>query len=564
MRAGRRPRERIAVPLTLIILAGALGLGRALAQAPARGSVEPSPVAAYPIIAFIRIEREDVFDLSNEEDRHFPYTLANRLHVVTREEVIRRELLFREGDPADPDVLYETERNLRRLTFLHPNTRIEVLPRDDGRVDIVVRTRDTWTTRPELSFKREANETTARFVILEGNLFGHGKTASVSYKKDLDRDSGGVLYSDPRLGGTWWTLDGSYFDRSDGLLWSIGADRPFYSLLTPRGGGGLASHFSQVTNLRLDGDEAPGFRHRRTDVRLGFARALRASYEEVRRLQCSFRLEDSRFSLEPGEPPLAAPPPVGGADYVALPEDRHFRVLEVEYRASDIDFIKVNYLDKFDRYQDVNLGRDWSAALGISPAALGDDRTRLFFRGRYERWFRPSVFNYLRARGATTGRFRSGVGEDVITEIDLTHYFLGLPRQTLVAHLGQAWGHNLDGDHQFLLGADTGLRGYDSRRFDGNKRLMMNVEDRVYLTYDWLHLLSIGVAAFADAGYVWRAGRGQDLGDLVGDVGVGLRFDLTRSASGSTFRIDYAYPLNRVGQEENSRGVLSVAGGLAF
>jgi hypothetical protein len=564
MRAGRRPRTRIADPLALTILTCALGVVRTLAQAPADSPAGPPPAATHPIIASIHIEREDVFDLSREEDRHFPYTLANRLHIVTREDVIRRELLFREGDPADPDVLYETERNLRRLTFLHPNTRIEVRPRDDGRVDVVVHTRDTWTTRPELSFKREANETTAHFALLEGNLLGRGKTASVSYKKELDRDSGGILYSDPRLGGTWWTLDGSYFDRSDGLLWSIGAERPFYSLLTPRGGGGFASHFSQVTNLRLDGDEAPGFRHRRTDVRIGYALALRASYREVRRIHFGFGLNDSRFSLEPGEPPLDVRPPLGGADYVALPEDRHFRVLEMEYRASNVDFIKVNYLDKFDRTQDINLGRDWSAALGISPAALGDDHTHLFVRGEYARWFQPSLFNYVRARALARGRLKSWIGEDVIGEIDLTHYYLGLPRQTLVAHLGQAWGHNLDGDHQFLLGADTGLRGYDSRRFDGNKRLLMNFEDRVYLTFDWLHLLSVGFATFADAGYVWRAGGGQDLGDLVADVGVGLRFDVTRNGSGSTFRIDWAYPLNRVGQEENSRGVLSVASGLAW
>src|SRR2546422_5107591 len=50
--------------------------------------------------------------------RSLPYIWANRLHFETREYVIRRELLFEEGDPANPDVLYESERNLRRLNFL--------------------------------------------------------------------------------------------------------------------------------------------------------------------------------------------------------------------------------------------------------------------------------------------------------------------------------------------------------------------------------------------------------------------------------------------------------------
>src|SRR5436190_278654 len=81
---------------------------------PARGQ-------SYPTIATIRIDREDVFDLDNPDERHLPFIWADRLHVETREYVIRRELLFQEGDPADPDVLYESERNLRRLVFLHDN-----------------------------------------------------------------------------------------------------------------------------------------------------------------------------------------------------------------------------------------------------------------------------------------------------------------------------------------------------------------------------------------------------------------------------------------------------------
>src|SRR6266478_853338 len=118
---------------------------------------------SYPSIATIRIDREDVFDLDNPDERHLPFIWADRLHVETREYVIRRELLFQEGDPADPDVLYESECNLRRLVFLHDNTRIETVARDDGRVDVIVHTRDIWTTRPTVSISRQGNRTTGRF-----------------------------------------------------------------------------------------------------------------------------------------------------------------------------------------------------------------------------------------------------------------------------------------------------------------------------------------------------------------------------------------------------------------
>jgi outer membrane protein assembly factor BamA len=182
-----------------------------------RAAERDAPSPSHPVIATIRIDRSDVFEKAAEEQGDFPYRLANRLHIETREHVIRRELLFSEGSPADPDVLYESERNLRRLTFLHDNAQIEAVPRPDGMVDVVVHVRDIWTTRPEISVRHQGGTTTGRLSFVEGNVLGFGKTAGISFRKDLDRDSGGVLYRDPRLLGTRWTLETEYFNRSDGL-----------------------------------------------------------------------------------------------------------------------------------------------------------------------------------------------------------------------------------------------------------------------------------------------------------------------------------------------------------
>ena len=539
-------------------------MSQAQAADPDVASAPDQPQATYPIIATIRIDRDDVFDLDNPDENHLPYVWANKLHIETREDVIRRELLFAEGDPADPDVLYESERNLRRLNFLHDNTRIEILPRDDGRVDVVVHTRDIWTTKPSVSIKRQGNETTGRVSFTEENMFGYGKRLGLSFRRDLDRDSGGIEYADPRLLGSRWNLAASYFDRSDGMLYGVEANRPFYSVQTVQAGGGGGSHFSQITTLQIDGNDAPGFRQKHSYLHVENGRPLRTGYEAVHRLVYRFRFEDDRFDTEPGEPPLSTLPPLGGADYIALPEDRSFRILEVEYQSSDVRFERVSHLDKFDRYQDIDLGNTWAASLGLSPEFLGDDHNHVFFAGRYGRWFNFSPSSHSLFEMVTSGRVLAGTGQNLVAGFDFRHYYVGFSRQTLVFHVDHSWGHNLDGDKQFLLGGDSGLRGYDNRRFDGNKRLLLNVEDRVYLVFDWLHILSVAFSPFADAGYVWRAGSGEDLGDIVGDVGIGFRFDVTRGSSGTVLRLDYAYPLNGVGQEDNPRGLFSFTAGKAF
>lgn len=559
-----RPRSRTAARARLLVVALLAAGTRGTSQAQESPRAEEPPKPAYPIIAAIRIDRDDVFDMDDPGERHAPYVLANKLHIETREYIIRRELLFKEGDPADPDVLYESERNLRLLNFLHDNSRIETVPREDGRVDVVVRTRDIWTTRPSASLQREGNETTYRFSFVEDNLLGFGKRAGVSYRRDLDRDSGGVEYSDPRLLGSRYALEASYFDRSDGILYGADVDRPFFSVQTRQAGGGGGSHFSQVTTLQIDGDDAPGFRQDHTDVQMRYGRAFRVGYDRVRRITYRARLENDEFDPEPGEPPLSTLPPAGGAGYVALPDDRRFRVLEAEYESRDVRFERVSYLDKFDRFEDINLGNDWAVSLGVSPAFLGDAHNRLFFGGRYDRWCHFSPTTFTRFEVSASGRFLAGAFENVETELDLRHYYLGLPRQTLVFHAEQVWGRNLDGDRQLLLGGDSGLRGYDNRRFDGNKRLLLNVEDRAYIVFDWLHLLSVAFSAFADAGYVWRAGEGQDLGDLQSNVGIGFLFDVTRGSGGTVIRLDYAYPMTGLGREDNPRGVVSFSAGQAF
>src|SRR5260370_10454897 len=46
------------------------------------------------------------------------YRLADKLHAETRPSVIRKFLLFKEGETYDPARLAATERNLRALGFL--------------------------------------------------------------------------------------------------------------------------------------------------------------------------------------------------------------------------------------------------------------------------------------------------------------------------------------------------------------------------------------------------------------------------------------------------------------
>ena len=110
-------------------------------------TAQPSPTGLP--IGTVEIINHEVFD---EPDTGVaaPYRIANTIHIRTRDEVVSRELLFETGDSFDQELVEQTERNLRSLSFLR-DARIDftiVDLDDDGQpdqVDIQVSTWDTWS-----------------------------------------------------------------------------------------------------------------------------------------------------------------------------------------------------------------------------------------------------------------------------------------------------------------------------------------------------------------------------------------------------------------------------------
>ena len=182
----------------------------------AEGQNEPPS----PVIGTIEIVANEVF---NEPSGGFAafYRAANKIHISTRQRIIRRELLFATGDRVDAERLEQTERNLRALSFLR-DARVEAVPVDgdgDGqaeRVDVRVVTWDTWSLTPRIDFEQVDDRTIWEAGVSENNLLGLGKSVAAWHRTDLDRTTDRVLYRDPQLAGSRFSLTASLADLSDG------------------------------------------------------------------------------------------------------------------------------------------------------------------------------------------------------------------------------------------------------------------------------------------------------------------------------------------------------------
>ena len=101
-----------------------------------------------------------------------------------------------------------------------------------------------------------------------------------------------------------------------------------------------------------------------------------------------------------------------------------------------------------------------------------------------------------------------------------------------------------DRNREFLLGADNFLRGYEARTFSGDKRFVLNLEDRIHLYDDVWQLLSVGGVIFADIGAASFSSTEDILQDeLFSDIGFGLRLGFPRSSGSRVVRMDVAFPL---------------------
>jgi hemolysin activation/secretion protein len=481
-----------------------------------------------PVIDTIEVVIEDVFEDGGLTPDYWAYRWANQLHVETKEAVIRRELLFREGEPVDEEALAQTERNLRALPFLR-KARIETHPAGtdgEGAVRVRVVVGDSWSTVPEARLSKVGNEWVWAVGATEGNLFGRGKQLQTLHTSGLDRDETFVLYRDPRFFGSRVGLSTYYSDASDGHHGAFSAQRPFYSLDSLWSFRSGFEDFDRLDPLYEDGERVVDLRHSRRHADFEAARAVRRSDRSALRLHLGYQFSDDLVEQE----------------------RRKFGVVQVGLTSVVHSFRKLSHVNRFERTEDINLGNEAAAFVGISnPSLGGEPGDSYFFFLSERRGLALNAGGFVLGAASWQARRRQGEIENAIARFRLDIVQKISSRRILLAKADYQHGSSLDPEVQIRLGAESGLRGYPVRQFNGSRSLLLSVEGRWFLADEVLRLVSVGVAGFVDSGYAWPEGTKVALHDLRSDVGVSLLLGANRvSSSRPGVRFDLAYALHPI------------------
>ncbi len=494
-------------------------------------------VSKVPSIGKIEIVASEIFQ--DDASSLWAFRIADKLHIRTREEIIRQELLFAAGDPLDPEAIAQTERNLRALVFLR-DARIETQPVNDDTVDVRVLTFDCWTTVPEIRFGRIGNRWVWTLGASERNLLGRGKWVEVSRRSGLDRDDTYFFYREPRLAGSRFAATASYSDQSDGSRAEFDLSRPFFAVSTKWAFGLRFEGFDQLDPLYAQGERIADLRHvrRRADIEL--ARAVVRSASSAARLHLAYRRHDDEVEGDL----------------------RRFGILQIGVSSVAHRFVRLTHVNRFEVAEDFNLGNEASAFFGISNGTLGgEDGTALFFFFREKRGFPLGQEHFLISQVSWSARRRRHQLENSLVFARLDYINKLSPRWLVTGTARLHYGTRLDPEEQIRVGAENGLRGYPVHQFVGNRSLIFNLEERFFIADEVARLVSFATAVFFDTGFAWPEGHSINLGDLKSDVGVSLLLGRNKLAA-TGVRLDLAYALHPI--EGRSRWLFSANSQVGF
>ncbi len=573
-RLAMRIASRYRAPVRLLILAmalvpalGATLLPSSLAGAQAQPGGTGDAACDGPRVSRLLIDNQSIYNPSDiEEMGRFGWTLRliNRLHIRTREDFIRRELLFGVGDCADDFRLRESARLLRLYPFISTAS-VSTVEQPDRSLHALVETRDEWTTKLDLGVSFDGGVKIETIELTEENFLGRGMELEAFLEERRERRDYGFRFRTNRVWGS----------RADGRF-EIGRTRvgDFFaaSLSYPfvGEGGRYAAYQTFDRKEDLFSYSLPSgsdFTNAVLPVQVeGFALAVAARSGEpgdLTMLGLGISRESVRFSGYPESLGLilggdfAAQLPAGDSIVQRVsPQIREQWKTRVNIMLGwrNLRFLELRGLDALHGVQDIEVGSEVNITLGANPGGLGsggidssnDIYTRLTaFGGFQSGGLLVNSRVLLDGRNVLSGGAHGAGWQDVLADADLYGYWLSeaRPRHTLFARVSASGGWDVRFPFQLTLGGREGLRGFREDRFPGGRRVLVTVEDRVRIGWPAPDLIDMGLTVFGDLGRMWAGDVpfGRDTGWL-GDVGAGLRFGFP-SGSRGVVRLDVAFPL---------------------
>ncbi len=537
-------------------------LGAKLVESPEGKIIESIVIARYDVIDERDMPARVWVDIADSPDVPLPDAL-NAIHIVSKDYVVRREMLLHEGDAYRAVLVQETARNLRALSQLSGVNIVAVSGSDQDHVRLLVVTKDLWSLR--LSYDITATPGGVEsfvFVPQETNLGGHHVGLNLRYVYQPLSNTFGAGLNIPRFGlsRVGASVAGSFATNAltgavEGQSISLAISRPLYSTRTEWSWSSAGNFTNGVSrryvNAKLGGYDAAATKAR-DDIPYEYksqSRGLSAGATRSWGWRTKWNLSGSlaysnRSFTTIDDLSKFDPRAVNEFKQRIVPVGERRIGPKVTLSTYQNEFLALTDVQTYALQEDVSLYQSLSASVYPVLEALGSTRNVVggSLSAQYTVPLRAGKqAGYLSTAASTFAEVDTARGKvsdgAVTTSMRLVSPKTSLGRLVLVGSYVSRYANYLNDMNG--VGGDTRLRGYPSNFFTGKDLVLGNVELRSRSFR--LLSLQVGGVAFFDIG---DTPNGLANTVIKEDVGVGARV-LIPWLNRVVFRADLGFPLNR-------------------
>jgi hypothetical protein len=459
----------------------------------------------------IEIRRLNVFgsnistpDFSNPNKTE---KLLNKTHLNTNENIIRKNLLFHEGDTISPLNLSDNERLLRELPYID-DARILVVPVSDAEADIIVVTKDIYSLGAKVSF---GNFDKGSVSLFEKNIFGMGHEFGIEIPYDskfTDSPGFGVNYKINNISKTFVNLASYYRNGLGEKTYGFDLSRKLISTSTKYAGN--ISIREMFTSDDLDSLPLPApVKYNLQDYWL--LRSFLLDAKTAMRLILGARYTNNNVFSRP----------------FILPDSYHhlqqFKMLLGSVSFSVQKFYKASLVYGYGRTEDIPYGV-------LCNITLGKEINE--FKKRYYMATSVSLGGSLKNLGYfyTSAGFGTYINEGQTVQGILslrTNFisnlgFLGRSRIRNFLHVDYTRGFDRYTDEFLNYNRENGFSGFRNDSTGNSQRLSVSFESVLFSPINF-YGFRFALFGFADAGFLFGTNEFVGNGDILTAIGLGLR-----------------------------------------
>jgi len=476
-----------------------------------------------------------IFDES-EDDTLFIHRWANALHITTKEITLKNEAAFFLAQcKKGPAELAELERHLRSKKYIK-DASVSFVQDKPNEKNIEVKTWDTWSLMPTISFGRKGGENTYSFGIKDRNLLGLGIDAEIESYTNVQRSGYKLVTTIPLYQKMNTNLTIKFADNDDGKQHALRLQKSFASFTTQYAYNVAFNDESRVDTIFQNAAEQTTFGHDINFKTLNYAWLTENNDNSVFRINLGVTQDEHLFST-PNNKNFAELP------VTQLPNDREFIYPWVGIEYIEKNFQKMTNIHLITQIEDFNHGWQIKTSFGIGDGNNANSAW-VFWQANIKKGFALNEDALLLMSLAMSGDIYDQGNSRIIASIN-TEYF---------HKLSNNWGFyfnnvNILSENQYqdrpvTMGGNVGLRGFPLQYQHGEDSIKLTSEIRYYPRINIWKIFDVAGAVFFDAGKAFGNVIEENIEqDWLYSSGIGLRFYSPHTGGNNNIiHLDLAFP----------------------